>query len=253
MEAEVFARMAELDSEHWWFAARRDILDSAIRRIVRPPEGARILEIGCGTGHNLEMLARFGRVEATELNDTARALATSRLGRKIHAAALPDLSMFKPSSFDMVALLDVLEHIGDDKAALAAIRDILKPGGALLVTVPANKWMWSAHDVSHHHHRRYRRSEIARLAETAGLDVQLLTHFNSLLFPLIAAARVAGKLTGRESADDSMPPAPLNGVLRSIFGLEAPLVGRLPMPVGVSLLAVLRRPVDLEEIPAGAR
>jgi SAM-dependent methyltransferase len=249
MEAEVYARMAELDSEHWWFAARRAILESVIRRVVRPPAKAQILEIGCGTGHNLEMLGQFGRVEATELNDSARKLAAKRLGRNVHSAALPDLSMFKPASFDVVALLDVLEHIDDDNGALTAIRELLKPGGALLVTVPANRWMWSAHDVSHHHHRRYTRRELADLAKAKGFQIDLLSPFNSLLFPLIAIARIAGKLSGREAADDSMPPKPLNSALKSIFALETPLIGRVPMPFGVSLIAVLRRPVESEQVP----
>jgi SAM-dependent methyltransferase len=242
MEAQVFKRMAELDSSHWWFVARRKILEDVIRRIVRPPENARILEIGCGTGHNLAMLSKFGTVDASELDDSARALATERFGRKIEAAALPDLSVFPEAQFDLVALLDVLEHVADDRSALAAIRTRLKPGGKLLVTVPANPWMWSAHDVAHHHHRRYRRAEFERAAREAGYEIELLSPFNSLLFPLVAAARIAGKLTGRESADDAMPPPPLNSVLRAIFGIESALVGRVPLPVGVSLVAVLRRP-----------
>lgn len=242
MEAEVYARMAELDSEHWWFAARRDILESVIRRTVRPPPNARILEIGCGTGHNLEMLSRFGTVEATELNDSARELASRRFGRAIQAAALPDLSMFDESSFDLVALLDVLEHIPDDAASLRAIRSALKPGGKLLVTVPGNPWMWSAHDVSHHHHRRYRKSQLREVATSAGFAVDLLSPFNTLLFPAVAAARIGGKLLRREAADDSMPSRPVNAVLKSVFSLEAPLIGRVPLPFGVSLIAVLRRP-----------
>ena len=242
MEAKVFERMAELDSSHWWFVARRAILKSVIERIVRPPKNAQILELGCGTGHNLAMLSEFGAVQASELDDSARAIATKRLGRPIEAAALPDLSMYPADHFDLVALLDVLEHVADDKAALAAIRTRLKPGGKLLVTVPGNKWMWSAHDVAHHHHRRYRKQELRLVAEQQGFAVDLLSPFNTLLFPLVAAARAAGKLTGRESADDALPPAPVNAVLRSLFALEAPLVGRLPLPFGVSLLAVLRRP-----------
>ena len=242
MEAQVYERMAELDSSHWWFVARRDILQALIERIVRPPKDARILEIGCGTGHNLEMLSKFGRVEATELDATARALAAKRLGRSIEDAALPDLSTWPEEHFDLVALLDVLEHVPDDRAALEAIRTRLKPGAALLITVPANKWMWSAHDVAHHHHRRYRRSELARLARECGYEIELLSPFNTLLFPLIAAVRAVGKLTGRESADDAMPPKPVNGILRTLFGLEAGLVGRIPLPFGVSLAAVLRRP-----------
>lgn len=242
MEAQVFERMAELDQEHWWFVARRQILAELIRRVAKPPSRARILELGCGTGHNLQMLSGFGRVQATELDETARALAADRLGRKIAAAALPDLSMFKPASFDLVALLDVLEHVEDDKGSLAAIYKKLKPGGNLLVTVPANPWMWTAHDAAHHHYRRYRKSELKRLALQAGFKIELLSPFNSLLFPAIAAARLAGKALGRESADDSMPSPPINRLLRAIFGLEAGLVGRIPMPFGVSLVGVFKRP-----------
>lgn len=242
MEAEVYERMAELDSSHWWFEARRDILESVIRRIVRPPAKARILEIGCGTGHNLKMFSRFGHVEATELNETARKLASDRLGRPVRCAALPDLSGFKDSSFDLMALLDVLEHVSDDGQALRAIIGLLKPGGKLLVTVPGNPWMWSAHDVSHHHHRRYRKSELRRLAAKGGFEVELISPFNTLLFPAIAAARIAGKLTGRESADDSMPPRAVNAVLKSVFSLERSLIGRVPFPFGVSLLGIFRRP-----------
>jgi SAM-dependent methyltransferase len=242
MDAAVFERMAELDASHWWFVGRRRILEQLIRREVRPAPGARILEIGCGTGHNLEMLGRFGAVEATELNDSARKLASARLGQPVERAALPDLSMFADERFDLIALLDVLEHVADDHSALQSIRSKLKPGGRLLVTVPGNPWMWSAHDVSHHHHRRYRRRELQSAAKDAGLKVDFLSPFNSLLFPAIAGARLAGRLIGRESADDAMPPAPVNRLLRAIFGLEAALIGRVPFPFGVSLAAVLRRP-----------
>ena len=242
MDRAVFDRMAELDQNHWWFTARRRILASVIARIVKPPKDARILEVGAGTGHNLAMLSQFGVVEASELDDHARTLAEQRLGRPVHAAALPDLSMFPSASFDLAALLDVLEHVVDDRGALGAIHSRLKPGGKLLLTVPANPWMWSAHDVAHHHHRRYRKSEIAALARDAGFEIELLSPFNSLLFPAVAAARAVGKLRGHDSADDAMPSAPVNRMLDRIFGAEAGLIGRVPMPFGVSLVGVFRRP-----------
>jgi SAM-dependent methyltransferase len=234
--------MAKLDSQHWWFTARRRILDGVIERIVRPPENARILELGAGTGHNLAMLSRFGPVEASELDPMARRLASERLGRPVVETALPDLSMFPAASYDLIALLDVLEHVTDDKGSLAAIRERLKPGGALLLTVPINPWMWSAHDVAHHHHRRYRRAEIRKLALDAGYEIDMLSPFNSLLFPPIAAVRLLGKLTGKDDSDDAMPSAPVNKVLDAVFGMERGLIGRVPMPFGVSLVAVLRRP-----------
>jgi SAM-dependent methyltransferase len=242
MERKVYEQMARLDSRHWWFTARRRILDGVIERIVRPPRDAHILELGAGTGHNLAMLSRFGKVEASELDPVARELASERLGRPVVEAALPDLSMFPAGFYDLIALLDVLEHVPNDKESLTAIHERLKPGGALLLTVPINPWMWSAHDVAHHHHRRYRKHEIRKLAEDAGYEIQLLSPFNSLLFPPIAAVRFVGKLAGKDDSDDAMPSAPINKALDLIFGLERQLVGRVPLPFGVSLVAVLRRP-----------
>lgn len=242
MERKVYDQMAELDSRHWWFTARHRILEGIIERIVKPPKDARILELGAGTGHNLSMLSRFGSVEASELDPGARKLASARLGSPVVEAALPDLSMFPAAAYDLIALLDVLEHVPEDRASLVAIKERLKPGGALLLTVPINPWMWSAHDVAHHHHRRYRKREIRELAEDAGYEIELLSPFNSLLFPPIAAVRLFGKLTGKDDSDDAMPSAPVNKALDLIFGLERELVGRVPLPFGVSLVAVLRRP-----------
>ncbi|MFL6725097.1 MAG: class I SAM-dependent methyltransferase [Sphingomicrobium sp.] len=243
MERAVFDRMAELDQDHWWFLARRRILKRLIERVVRPPNKAKILEVGCGTGHNLAMLRGFGSVDASELDRCARAVANKRLPGKVKNAKLPDLSMFKRNGYDLIALLDVLEHVPNDLASLRAIHMRLKPGGALLLTVPANPWMWSAHDAAHHHFRRYTKKQLEELFLRSGLEVQLLSYFNTLLFPLVAAARVVGKVTRKESADDKLPSAPVNAVLDSVFGLEAGLIGRVPMPFGVSLVAVVRRPL----------
>jgi len=242
MERAVFDRMAELDQDHWWFLARRRILKRLIERVVRPPRKAKILEIGCGTGHNLAMLKSFGSLEASELDRCARAVANKRLPGRVKNAKLPDLTKFKRNGYDLIALLDVLEHVPDDLASLRSIHMRLKPGGALLLTVPANPWMWSAHDAAHHHFRRYTRKQLEELFLRSGLEVQLLSYFNTLLFPLVAAARVAGKITRKQSADDKLPSAPINSMLNSVFGLEAALIGRLPMPFGVSLVAVVRRP-----------
>jgi len=242
MERAVFDRMAELDQHHWWFLARRRILEILIDRIVQLPKKARILEVGCGTGHNLSMLKRFGKVEASELDPSARALASKRLRGQVKEAKLPDLSMFERDAYDLVALLDVLEHVPDDLGSLRAILKRLKPGGALLLTVPANPWMWSAHDVAHHHFRRYTRKQLEELFSKAGLEVQLLSYFNTLLYPLVAAARIIGKMTRKDTADDQLPGDVVNGVLGRIFGLESGMIGRMPMPFGVSLLAIVRRP-----------
>lgn len=239
MERIIFDRMAALDQTHWWYVARRRILSDVIARLVRPPDDALILEIGCGTGHNFGMLGAFGAVDGLEVDDAARQIASARLGRPVGSAPLPELDGVADGSYDLIALLDVLEHVEADTAALASIRKKLKPGGRILITVPANRWMWSAHDTVHHHFRRYNGVDLRTVIAKAGLKAELVTHFNTILFPLAATFRVLGKITGREEADDAQPAAPLNVAFTSLFALERHLVGRVPLPFGVSLLAIL--------------
>lgn len=239
MERAVFDRMAELDEVHWWYVGRRRILRALIEREVRLPADARILEVGCGTGHNFEMLRGFGSLDAIEVDAQARGLASRRLGEEVGDAPLPALTGVADRTYHLVALLDVLEHVDEDRAALASVSAKLAPGGRILVTVPAYQWMWSAHDIAHHHKRRYSRRGLRQVAEAAGLEVERIGYFNSLLFPLAAAARLAGRIAGKTSSDDKLPPAPVNRMLRSIFAFERHLVGRVRLPAGVSLFVLL--------------
>ena len=238
MERSVYREMAELDDRHWWYRARREVLADLIRRDLKLPPKARILEIGCGTGHNLEMLAAFGKVDALELDDEARGIAERRLGRKVMSAPLPELAGVRDRRYDMIAALDVIEHIDDDQAAIGAIAAKLKPGGKLLMTVPAHQWMWSAHDVVNHHKRRYSKQALRRLVEGSPLRLDGIGYFNSLLFPLAVAERFTSRLRGKDNADVKLPASPLNSALRIVFAAERHFVGRLPLPPGLSLFAV---------------
>jgi SAM-dependent methyltransferase len=238
MERAVYQQMAALDERHWWYRARREILAALIRREVAPPPKAKILEIGCGTGHNLAMLGEFGRVDALELDDEARGLAEKRLGRSVMSTPLPELAGVRDRHYDLIGAFDVIEHIDDDRAAIGSIATKLKRGGKLVVTVPAHQWMWSAHDVVNHHKRRYSKSGLKQLIEDSSLKLEKAGYFNSLLFPLAIAERFASKLRGKENADLTLPPAPLNAALERTFAAERHLVGRLPLPPGLSLFAV---------------
>ncbi|RYD59586.1 MAG: class I SAM-dependent methyltransferase [Sphingomonadales bacterium] len=238
MDRVVYDRMAAHDTTHWWYRARREILSDFLTRWAGLPAHARILEIGCGTGHNLPMLAQFGDVDAIEIDETAAAQASERLGKHVGSSPLPELEGVAPASYDLVAVLDVVEHVEDDVAALKAMATALRPGGQILITVPAHQWMWSAHDVVNHHKRRYSKKTLIAALDAAGLRYRKLGWFNSLLFPAAVAARLAGKLTGKDDSDDSPPPKLLNTVFEKIFRLERHLVGRVPLPPGLSLIVL---------------
>ena len=237
MERIVYQQMAELDDRHWWYRARRKILAELIRREVQPAAHARILEIGCGTGHNLAMLSGFGHVDGLELDDEAAALSEKRLGRVVIRSPLPELEGVS-NDYDLIGAFDVIEHIDDDHAALAAIATRLKPGGKFMMTVPAHPWMWTAHDVANHHKRRYSKRSLRALVEGSPLRLDKIGYFNSLLFPLAIVERAASKLRGKDDGNVSLPPRPLNNLFEAVFASERYLVGRLPLPPGLSLFAV---------------
>ena len=238
MERVVYQQMAELDDRHWWYRARRRIIADLIRREARPPADAQILELGCGTGHNLAMLSGFGHVDALELDEEARALSEERLGRRIMSSPLPELGEVSNRHYDLIGAFDVIEHIEDDRAALASIATKLKPGGKFVMTVPAHQWMWSAHDVVNHHKRRYSKSRLKALIEASPMKLERLGYFNSLLFPLAVAERATSKVLRKNKADVTLPPGPLNATFEKIFEAERYLIGRLPLPPGLSLFAV---------------
>jgi SAM-dependent methyltransferase len=243
MEREIYRLMAEVEDRHWWFASRRVITDSVMDRLALPAN-ARILEAGCGTGGNLPMLARRGTVYAMELDDEARSIAGARGMAKIEPGRLPDMIPFGDLRFDLILMTDVLEHVDDDAGTLRALRARLQPGGFLVLTVPALQWLWSEHDVSHHHRRRYSSRHLRGLVVAAGYSVDFLSYFNSVLFPAIAAVRIIQRLTGISGDNDDlrMPPQPLNRTLTKLFSSERHLLERVSLPVGVSLLAVGRNP-----------
>jgi SAM-dependent methyltransferase len=238
MDRLVYRQMAELDQHHWWYRARREVLAALIGRTVTLPKRARILEIGCGTGHNLAMLSQFGQVDALELDDEAREIAEKRLGRSVMSAPLPELAGVPDRTYDLIAALDVIEHIDDDRAAVASIVAKLKPGGKLVMTVPAHPWMWSGHDVMSHHKRRYSKATLRELIDSSPLHVEKLGYFNSLLFPLAVVQRVAMKVSRTKGAGLGIPPAPVNAALERAFTSERHLIGKVVLPPGLSLFAV---------------
>jgi SAM-dependent methyltransferase len=240
METDLFHSMAEAEERHWWFAGRRAIVENAIKSLHLPHD-AEIFEAGCGTGGNLEMLARHGRLYAGELDDVARNYAIQRKVCVIERCCLPDEIPFGEKQFDLIVLTDVLEHVPDDSGSLRALYQRLKPGGSLLLTVPAFPFLWSHHDEIHHHKRRYVRASLSRIVSDARFAIQFVSYYNTLLFPIVAGVRLGGKLRGNDKTDVSVPREPINQLLYGLFSSEKNVIGSLSLPFGVSLILLAHR------------
>lgn len=233
--------MADLEDRHWWFVARRRLIAQRLSRGLNLPASAQIMEAGCGTGGNLELLSRFGRVSGFEPNDEARLMAGRKGHFDLRPGRLPNAIPFEQGRFDLVVALDVLEHLDEDRASLGALREQLKPGGHLLVTVPAFQFLWSPHDELHHHKRRYTKAPLAAMMEASGFGLTSTTYFNTFLFPAIVGIRLLKRMLGREEADDAMPSPGINALLRRIFASEGYILPFVSLPFGVSLMALAQR------------
>lgn len=239
MEREVYEQMHRVEQRHWWFRARRHVLDARIDGLHLPPD-AKILEVGCGTGGNLPMLSRHGAVSAFDMWEPAIEYAKEKNVADVRVGRIPDSIPFEKESFDLVFAADVIEHLKDDTETLHCLMSYLKPGGWLLVTVPAYQFLWSHHDVTHQHYRRYTQSTLVALFARGGLTPKM-SYCNTLLFPLIAGVRLLQKLLKLESDDDQIPAPWLNETLYRIFSAEKFLVGKIPMPFGVSIMAWVKK------------
>ncbi len=245
MHREAFEQMLETQDCHWWFRGKRKILGKIIEKkffsvTSSPPE---ILEVGCGTGSNLPMLVRFGNVTALELDDYAREHIPPIQGVSIAKGWLPDgLEAVYGKRFDLICLFDVLEHIERDEEALAVLRSYVRPGGRLLLTVPAYQWMFGTHDRILGHYRRYTRTRLQNLCIRQGYEIFYAGYINSLLFPLMAAARVLDRFRGcHASTGTKVPPLGINSFLFSLFSIEAFWVPYLSIPFGGSVVLLCGR------------
>jgi SAM-dependent methyltransferase len=244
MDPALYPRMAAVEDEHWWFASRRAICAHILDRVALPNQAA-ILEPGCGTGGNFAMLARRGRLYAMDADESALRFAAARGLAELARGSLPGDIPFGDVRFDLAVMTDVLEHLDDEAASLAALRARLKPDGWLLMTVPAMRWLWSDHDATHHHRRRYHAAELRARVGDAGFRIEYLSYYNFILFPAIAAARLmsrirsgSGGANGRH--DLAMPPRAINSILLRLFSSERHVVGAMRIPVGVSLIVLAR-------------
>ena len=246
MDDVLYRDHAAMEESHWWFEGRRAVVRSVLQAQLRDGHARNALDVGCGTGGMLPLLADFAsHVTGLDMSSEAAAHAqeaalpgvTARVGR------IPDDIPTK-GELDLVTAFDVVEHIDDDVAALVSFRRALQPGrGLLLVTVPAYQWLWSPHDDLNQHKRRYTKRQLRARMEAAGFEVVTISYFNTWLFPVVAAVRLARKALprgGDGTSDFAMPADPVNRLLTRLFASERHLVRRTGLPVGVSLIAAAR-------------
>jgi SAM-dependent methyltransferase len=233
--------MLSSDEHHWWYRGRRRVLRAELERLPLEPD-ARLLDAGCGSGRTLDDLARYGQVSGVDLSPEAVAAARRRGHDDVRVARVEELP-FADATFDVVTCLDVVEHTPDDRATLAELRRVTRPGGLMVVTVPAYQALWSWHDEANLHFRRYDSASLRAAAREAGWDLVGDTHFNSLLLGPAAAVRVLQRRRrGHAQSDLDLTPGRLNGMLELPLRLESGLLGSgTRLPAGLSLLAVLRR------------
>jgi 2-polyprenyl-3-methyl-5-hydroxy-6-metoxy-1,4-benzoquinol methylase len=242
MDQLLMRTMLDVDEHHWWYRGRRLIIRSELNRLPLPP-GARVLDAGCGSGRTLEELASYGEVQGIELDPEAAEVARSRGVGEVAIGRLEELP-WEEGSFDLITCLDVIEHTADDRLTLRELRRVCRPGGWLLVTVPAYQFLWSTHDDANHHYRRYNRRSLRVAALDSGWQLKRMTSFNSLLLAPAAAVRLAQRRSSRSeyTPDIRLGPAWINAVLERPLRLEARWLARgRTLPAGLSLLAVLQR------------
>lgn len=243
MQQHTYSIMYEVEGKHWWFYGRRKIIEGFVERICHEigKRKSRILDVGCGTGANLQMLSQYGVAEGVDVSSEALDFCRARGLAKVKQGAAETLP-YEDASFDLVTGLDVVEHLDDDVAGLAEMRRVLRARGRALIFVPAFMFLWGVQDDISHHRRRYTLRELKQKISAAGLSVERATYANITFFLPILIGRLLMRLTRvRPSSENNINIGALNGLLGRILGAEGWWLQRMKFPFGVSIVCVARR------------
>ncbi len=262
MEPTFYATYFRHEETHWWFRWRYELISQVVGGLnLDRRADYRILDAGCGTGQMLQHLGHFGRAVGVDTSPEAIRFAATRAADNLVLGSILDLP-FADGTFDCVLSLDVIEHVDDDVELVRHLAQVLKPGGHLVLTVPAFRALWSEHDVVNWHKRRYRAPQLRALLAAQGLEIERLTYCNTALFAPIFVVRQlknlrnrlrghSGARTNGRASPDGLPvpesdlgwmPKPVNEGLLRLLRAENRLLARRDLPFGVSLLAVARKP-----------
>jgi SAM-dependent methyltransferase len=230
-----------MEDRHWWFRSRRRVIWALLDRAEVGPS-PRILDAGCGTGRNLAEFGRLGAAEGVDISAQAVEFCRQRGLPGVREAVIEDLP-FEDARFDLIFATDVIEHLPEDLPALGELRRVATPEARLVVTVPAYNWLWSEHDRSYHHYRRYTRPVLRERMRAGGWEPTIDTYFYSSLLAPVAAVRLLQRLrtNGNGRPDLKKSPGALDRLLELPVRGEANLIRRgVSLPAGVSLGMVCR-------------
>ncbi|MDM8554463.1 class I SAM-dependent methyltransferase [Desulfococcaceae bacterium HSG7] len=244
MKNHIYDLMFEMENSYWWYVARRKIILEQIKKIHPIIKGRRpkILDYGCGTGNNLIHFQKFGQIFGMDASEQAVDFCRQRgLKSVIQVNRAADIDILNPFgvSFDVITLLDVLEHAPDDVKMLKRITKLLNHGGIVFVTVPAFEPLWSGEDYVSAHIRRYKKSELIRVFHKAGIKVEMISYFNTILFPCQVANIYWDRLFNPKSMYETSIkkiPDSVNSLLSFFFSIEAHLLRVIRLPIGGSIM-----------------
>jgi SAM-dependent methyltransferase len=244
MQQHTYAIMDRVEDSHWWFVGRRAILESFLNEIhssLAPRSSPlKILDVGCGTGANIEMLSKYGEAEGVDVSDDALEFCRKK-GLKVQKGLAEDLP-YEDETFDLTTALDVIEHLDDDVAGLREMHRVTKRGGYSLFFVPAFMWLWGVQDDISNHRIRYTRRQIVERIEKAGYTVERATYANFTFFAPILGGRLFMKLTGiKPESENNINISALNGLFGKLFSAERHLLSRMDFPFGVSIVIVAKK------------
>jgi SAM-dependent methyltransferase len=243
MRARHYPILYEVEETHWWYVGRRWLLESFVADICGTLNKSelRILDVGCGTGANLKMLARYGQSEGVDVSQQALDFCHQRGLDAVRCAAAESLP-YDDNSFDLVTSLDVLEHLDDDRAGLEEIRRVLRPDGRALLFVPAFMFLWGVQDDVSNHRRRYTRRKLSRVVTAAGLEVERASYANfTFFFPVLLVRWIMRLLKLRADTEYGINVPVMNKIFAKLFAAERFFLKRAGFPFGVSVLCVARK------------
>lgn len=238
MDTIIYRNMAQMEQSHWWYKGRREIIGKLLTPFMHRP--LEILDAGCGSGGTMEYMETYGSTLGVDVSEDMLEHCRKK-GLQVQRASITQLP-FEDHRFDVVLCLDVLEHLPEDRQAIEELKRVVKPGGLLVLSVPAFSWLWGQHDIQNNHYRRYDPGQLGNSLTPAELVLERSTYFNFFLLPTVWLVRKLGPKLGHHPGTDLELGLGLwNPILYGILKMEAFLLGYINLPLGVSQIVVARK------------